>query len=89
MIDIHPGAQVYARHGRYVGVVEAASEGLIRVRTLEPIGRVFYVPQSAVIGCLPGGREIFLACTCEELASKGWLYPPHGLPEGRGETYTH
>ncbi len=82
MIDIQRGAQVYGRQGRYLGVVEAAGTDLLRVRADEPFRRVYYIPTSAVIGWLPGGREIFLGCTCEELVVKGWMHAPQRTSEG-------
>lgn len=81
MIEIHPGAHVYGRRGGYVGVVEAAAGSLMRVRAIEPLSRVYYVPTSAVVGSMPGGRELFLECTCDELTQQGWLHAPHGNGE--------
>ncbi len=87
MIEIRPGAHVYGRHGGYVGVVEAATDSLMRVRAREPLSRVYYVPTSAVIGWLPGGHELFLSCTCDELTEMGWLHAPHGTDDATKEHF--
>lgn len=76
--SIKPGTYVYAIHGRYVGRVEAANGYLLRVRGDGARTPVYYVPMAAVAGELPGGREIFLNCSIDELPTMGWMHPPHG-----------
>ena len=76
---IMPGGHVYGSRGGYVGVVEAASGDLLRVRGPGPESLVYYVPTEAVAGQLGDGREIVLNYPTEELRSKGWLHPPRGF----------
>jgi hypothetical protein len=76
--SLHLGSFVYAKHGGYVGVVEATAADVARVRGPGPDTPVYYVPMDAFVGQMAGGRELFLGCSVEELRSKGWLAPPHG-----------
>lgn len=72
---IKTGAHVYGRRGGHVGVVEAADAEELRVRGDGPMSRVFYVPVEAVVGMMPGGREIFLDCLREDLDALAWQHP--------------
>lgn len=78
MDDIRPGAQVYDCDGDYVGTVEAVGDGLVRIRAGTIASPIYYVPQGAVIGSLPGDHEVFLSVEVNALDGMGWLHPPHG-----------
>lgn len=80
MSPIQKGSHVYGRRGRYIGVVERTNDQLMRIRDLV-LGKVYYVPLSAVIGALPGAHEVFLAPSRDEIDGMGWLLPPHGLAD--------
>lgn len=80
MVEVKPGCHVYARGGIYVGHVEAANSELLRIHGIGPLYEVFYVPVQLIAGALHGGREIFIDCAHEDLDTKGWLKPPHGIP---------
>lgn len=76
LVDLAPGCSVYGSRGGFIGFVEVAGPSLLRVRGRSPFAPLYYVPRSAIVGTLGGGREIFLGCRVDELDRQGWLVPP-------------
>jgi len=70
---IKPGSYVYGNVGVYVGQIEAATEGAIRVRGPLPDEALYVIPVEAIAGEMGGGHEVFLDCSLEDLREKGWL----------------
>ena len=75
-VDVKPGCHLYGRYGAYIGVVLDAGPATLRVRAGTPRAQVYYVPTDAVIGALPGGREVFIRYRRDELERMGWQHPP-------------
>ncbi len=73
--DIVPGAPVYARHGAFLGRVEAVGHSVLRVMGTGPLAPVFYVPRGSVLGILPGGATI-IDVTRDAIEDMGWKHPP-------------